>query len=125
MRLSCALMVLVSLLALSACATRPTTFAWSSYEDLIYETYAKPGSLSPEEQISRREADFQKLQASGKPLHPGFHAQLGYLYSRIGKPAQAIRHFEQEATQFPESKRLMNRFIQRLKHHEERESAVF
>lgn len=100
---------------LVGCAAKPTTFAWTSYEEVVYQDYSKPGSVQPADQIAKLEADYQKLQSTGKMIHPGFHAHLGFLYSKVGNFGEAVKHFQMEKKLFPESARLMDRFIQKLK----------
>jgi hypothetical protein len=84
------LAALLALLALSSgCVGAPTLYHWGHYEALIYATYAAPGSVPPERQIELLERDYQQARAANRPVPPGFHAYLGYLYYSIGRADQA------------------------------------
>ena len=91
-----------------------TQYYWGSYEDNIYNTYNNPDLAVPEKQIETMEADMEVARSKDKALPPGFHAQLGYLYYQIGKIDFARSEFILEMEQYPESKKLMKRFIAKL-----------
>lgn len=106
-----ALLPVVALL--TGCAS-PNIYQWGHYEDVIYTTYSEPGKTPPEKQIEVLEQDYQKARAKNKPVPPGFHAQLGYLYFQIGKTDQAKQEFETEKANFPESAVFMDRMLANL-----------
>ena len=106
--------VLLALLMLLAGCAEPTVYSWGHYEALIYATYAAPGSMPPERQIELLEQDYQKARSEDKPVPPGFHAYLGYLYYAIGRADQARQEFETEKARFPESTVFMDRLLSRL-----------
>jgi hypothetical protein len=108
-----ALAALVALSLLAGCAS-PSLYSWGSYEAVVYATYAKPGAVPPERQIELLEQDYQKARSANKPVPPGFHAQLGYLYYQIGRLDQARQEFETEKANFPESAVFMDRLLARL-----------
>jgi len=89
-------------------------YYWGHYEDLIYVSYAEPGKLPVESQVKTMEDDLQKAEAAGKPVPPGFHAQLGYLYFQMGRADMARAEFETEKRLFPESTVLMDRMLANL-----------
>jgi len=95
-------------LLLNGCAVQ-THYAWGSYEQLVYDMYQSPGKSPPEREIEQMESDLQIARSQNKPLPPGFHAHLGYLYYQIGKGDAARQEFETEKAQFPESTVFMNR----------------
>jgi hypothetical protein len=105
--------LLVLLTLLTGCSS-PTLYSWGHYEGLVYAMYAAPGKVPPEQQVERLEADFQKARSGNKPVPPGFHAHLGYLYYQLGKADQARQEFETEKTQFPESAVFMDRLLANL-----------
>ena len=98
---------------LTGCAT-PTMYSWGHYEDLIYVSYEAPDKMPPEKQIEVLEADYQKARSKNKPVPPGFHAHLGYLYYQIGKVAEARSEFATEEANYPESKVFMDRLMSSL-----------
>jgi hypothetical protein len=103
-------------LSLAACATNPRTlYAWGSYEELIYASNAKPGSLTPEAQADQLEKDRQAAEAAGKRLPPGWHAHLASLYAQAGRIDLAEQELQAEKAAFPESATLMNRLLANLR----------
>ena len=92
----------------------PDVYYWGRYEDLVYTTYAKPDKAPPEMQVQTMEEDLHRAVSANKPVPPGFHAQLGYLYSQTGKLDLAQREFETEKQQFPESAVFMDRLLANL-----------
>jgi hypothetical protein len=104
---------LVALVMLTGCAS-PTLYSWGRYDAVVYATYAKPGAVPPERQIELLEEDYQKARSENKPVPPGFHAHLGYLYYQIGRLDQARQEFETEKANFPESAVFMDRLLARL-----------
>lgn len=108
------LLVLLLLLGLLSSCAPSTAYHWGHYEGVIYATYAAPGSVPPERQIELLEQDYQKARSENRPVPPGFHAHLGYLYYSIGRADQARQEFETEKANFPESAVFMDRLLSRL-----------
>jgi hypothetical protein len=103
-------------LALTACATTPKTlYAWGSYEELIYASNVKPGSLTPEAQADQMEKDRQAAEAAGERLPPGWHAQMATLYAQTGRLDLAEQELLAEKAAFPESATLMDRLLSNLR----------
>ena len=107
--------ILAGLVLLVGGCSTPTVYHWGNYENLIYVSYAKPGKVPPESQVEQLEADLQKARSANKPVPPGFHAYLGYLYYQLDKSEQAREEFETEKTLFPESTVFMDRLLANLK----------
>ncbi|PTX97759.1 DUF4810 domain-containing protein [Opitutus sp. ER46] len=101
----------VLLLALVGCQTARPLYYWGRYETSIYQGYSAPQKASPERQIELMLEDEQKAAAANLPVHPGFHAHLGYLYEQVGKSDLARKEFEAEKRLFPESAQLMDRLL--------------
>ena len=106
-------LMLGGLALLSGCST-PTTYSWGHYENVIYTAYRAPDKATAEWQIEILEEDYQKARAANKPVPPGWHAYLGYLYFDLGKVDEARREFETEKAQFPESAVFMDRLVANL-----------
>jgi hypothetical protein len=106
---------LLALLVVAAGCARPTLYSWGQYEEVIYRSYASPGAVPPEMQIEKLEADYQVARAENKPVPPGFHAHLGFLYFQLGKLDQAKQELETEKAQFPESAVFVDRLLANLK----------
>jgi hypothetical protein len=98
---------------LAGCAS-PNLYSWGRYEDLVYAMYKSPDKATPEFQIEQMEKDIQRARSANKPLPPGFHAHLGYLYFQIGKADAARQEFATEKAQFPESAVFMDRLLAKL-----------
>jgi len=91
-------------------------YAWGSYEDQVYAAYRDTGKVPPEQQIEGLESDYQAARSENKPVPPGFHAYLGYLYFQTGKADQAYQSFQTEKQLFPESARYMDLLISHMTH---------
>lgn len=103
----------LAIVLFTACAG-PTLYSWGAYEELMYRSYAAPGSVSPEQQVEALERDYQQARAANKRMPPGFHAHLGVLYFQLGKLDQAKQQLETEKAEFPESAVMMDRLLSRL-----------
>jgi hypothetical protein len=98
------------------CATAPDDhYHWGSYEDALYDMYLKPGNASLTDQILRMEEQIEQADAKGKPVPPGLHAHLGYLYANDGDNSAAVIHFQREKETFPESTDFIDGILQRMK----------
>lgn len=96
---------LMGSLALTGCAGQKTMYQWEGYQQQVHEYFT--GS-SKEAQLEALEADLQKIKAQNGAVPPGYHAQLGLLYSSLGKQDQTVREFETEKALFPESAAYMD-----------------
>src|SRR3972149_7373110 len=94
--------LLGALTALSACAPK-TFYHWGNYEDIVYAGYVSPGKIDSDTQIAKLSENIEQARAQGKPVPPGVHAHLGYLYFLQGNPSAAQQEFETEKSLFPES----------------------
>lgn len=92
----------------------PGIYYWGHYENAVYIAYTKPDKAAPESQARVMEEDMHKAISAKKPLPPGFHAHLGYLYYQMGKTDPALQEFQKEKAQFPESTVFMDRLISNL-----------
>ena len=106
---------LLALLVVAAGYAQPTLYSWGQYEEVIYRSYAAPGAVAPEMQIERLEADYQRARAENKPVPPGFHAHLGFLYFQLGKLDQAKQELKTEKAKIPESAVFIDRLLANLK----------
>ena len=92
----------------------PDVYYWGRYENLVYGAYVKPDKFPPELQARTMEEDMHKSASANKPVPPGFHAHLGYLYYQIGKTDLSRQQFLAEKTQFPESSVFVDRMLANL-----------
>jgi hypothetical protein len=105
--------VIAALFALSACV-KPPLYAWGRYEDLVYQMYMKPGEADPVTQTAKLREDVEKANAEGKPVPPGVHAHLAYLYYQQGDASAAKQEFLIEKNLFPESSAFIDGVLQRM-----------
>lgn len=90
---------------LAGCNSHKTLYQWESYQPQVY-SYLKGDAK--EEQITALERDLEKIKAKNGAVPPGYHAQLGLLYSSLGKDDQMIQQFRTEKALFPESAAYMD-----------------
>jgi len=100
--------------ALSACASK-SIYYWGHYEDLLYDMHAKPGTADPGTQVAALTEDIDKAHAQGKPVPPGVHAHLGYVYYQQGNLGSAEQEFQTEKQLFPESTAFIDGLLKRMK----------
>ncbi len=101
-------------LMLSGCVSQNTSqYYWGEYEKLLYDMYHKPGEATPALQIEKLNLDIQKAQDSGKPVHPGLYAHLGFMYAIDGQSELSIQAFMKEKELFPDSAILVDGIMQR------------
>lgn len=99
-------------LVLAGCAQQKTLYQWEGYQQQVYQ-YLK--GEPKEQQIEVLEADLQKIKAQDGAVPPGYHAQLGLLYSSLGKDDQMVQQFQTEKALFPESATYMDFLLNNAK----------
>ncbi|HGM5582381.1 TPA: DUF4810 domain-containing protein [Pseudomonas putida] len=97
-------LLLVSAL-LAGCNSQKPLYQWESYQPQVREYF---NDQSKEEQVIALERDLEKIKAKNGAVPPGYHAQLGLLYSGLGKDDQMIQQFRTEKALFPESAAYMD-----------------
>jgi len=108
-----AFLLLVSLCAFG-CSSSSSLYEWGDYDQWLYENYKSPESDAKLYEdltvlITEYESDGDP---DAKPLAPGVYAEYGFLLMRRGENARAIRYYEKEKAQWPESALFMDRMIQ-------------
>ena len=73
---------LLGSMALAGCSGPKTLYQWEGYQAQVHEYFK---GESKEAQAQALEADLEKIRAKNGAVPPGYHAQLGLLYSSIGK----------------------------------------
>jgi hypothetical protein len=99
-------------LLLAGCAQQKPLYQWEGYQQQVYQ-YLK--GEPKEQQIEVLEADLQKIKAQDGAVPPGYHAQLGLLYSSLGKDDQMVQQFQTEKALFPESATYMDFLLNNAK----------
>lgn len=85
---------------LAGCAGQKTLYQWEGYQTQVHQYFKGD---SPEAQVEALERDLEKIKAKDGMVPPGYHAQLGLLYSGLGKDDQMVQQFQTEKVLFPES----------------------
>jgi len=99
----------------SGCVTSESLYYWGEYENIIYQMYIEPGAADTAAQVAKLKEDINKASAAGKPVSPGLHAHLGYMYFMQGDTHAAALEFETEKKLFPESAKFIDGLMGRLK----------
>jgi hypothetical protein len=107
--------LLVSCSLMTGCATSEPLYFWGNYEDLIYQMYLEPGSADSATQVAKLKEDINKASNVGKPVPPGLHTHLGYMYFLQSDTHAAVLEFETEKKLFPESAKFIDGLMGRLK----------
>ncbi|MHC2146319.1 DUF4810 domain-containing protein [Pseudomonas sp. 210_17 TE3656] len=97
--------ILLGSILLTGCTTQKPLYQWESYQPQVYQYFK---GESKEAQVEALERDLQKIRAKNGAVPPGYHAQLGLLYSSLGKDDQMIQQFQTEKVLFPESTAYMD-----------------
>lgn len=105
LRVNPSLLTALALLALGGCAQQKTLYQWEGYQPQIHQYFKGENA---EAQVRELEADLEKIKAKNGAVPPGYHAQLGLLYSSLGKDDQMIQQFQTEKALFPESAKYMD-----------------
>ena len=90
---------------LAGCNSQKPLYQWESYQPQVREDF---NDQSKEDQVIALERDLEKIKAKNGAVPPGYHAQLGLLYSSLGKDDQMIQQFRTEKALFPESAAYMD-----------------
>ncbi len=88
---------------LTACAAPvQPLYQWGAFPAHTYDSLRGTGK-GPQEQLEAMAVHAQKVAQAGQKLPPGFHAHMGLLQLKLGRPEAAEQHFTAEQTAFPES----------------------
>lgn len=98
--------VVLGSVLLTGCGTpHKPLYQWESYQPQVNEYFK---GQAKEEQAIALERDLEKIKAKNGAVPPGYHAQLGLIYSSLGKDDQMIQQFQTEKALFPESAKYMD-----------------
>lgn len=100
--------------AFAGCGPGPM-YEWGGYEESLRRSYADGSDKGATTQRNNLEKEIRKAESSGKKVPPGKYAHVGYLCYLGGDKAGASKYFEAERRAFPESARLMDQMLGRLR----------
>lgn len=109
-----ALAFVAALVFSSGCSQQAPLYSWGSYEQLIYDMYAEPGSADSVTQVAKLTADISRADGEGTRIPPGVHAHLGYLYYGQGRIDMAVEQFSIEKQLYPESAVFIDGILARM-----------
>lgn len=98
-----------------ACESTKTIYHWQSYEESAYHLLQDPDRTDLVEDIRKLSGEIEKDLVEGRPIAPGVHAHLGYLYYLSGNPDSAKTEFEAEKAAYPESAVFIDGVLRRMK----------
>ncbi|MEO0510011.1 MAG: DUF4810 domain-containing protein [Verrucomicrobiota bacterium] len=113
MRLNSSIFCLLAPFLFCGCV-QTTAYHWGDYEEQLYRMYAAPDQANALSQLEVLEADLEEAASLDKPLPPGMRAHMGFLYYQLGRFDEAYGAFLAEKTAFPESTKMMDRFINQI-----------
>jgi hypothetical protein len=102
------------LVAVCGCTKPAPIYRWGNYENVVYATYAYPGTADPTTSVALLSEDIERTSAEGKRVPPGVHAHLGFLYYSQGRADAARGHFEMERELFPESAIFIDGILEKM-----------
>ena len=110
-------MLAASALGSGACTTpsTPDQYYWGSYEACVAGLCRDPGGAHLQEEIRSLSSDIEKARVQGRPVAPGVHAHLGYLYYLGGNYESAALEFTAEKELYPESTVFIDGMLKRMK----------
>lgn len=107
MNLKLMLVAVGALSLLAGCSSAPQSrYAWNDYDNHLYDYQAQ--KISGEEMLSDLLDAVSEAEKRGVKLAPGLYAEIGTMYIRLNKPAEAPKYYRMEAETWPESASFMN-----------------
>lgn len=98
--LKTAVTAVTSLLLIGCAGPSKPLYQWEGYQAQVYRYFK---GESKEAQVAELERGMEKIKSNNGAAPPGYHAQLGLLYSSLGKDDQMLQEFRTEKTLFPEA----------------------
>ena len=99
----------VALVLLSGCVASHERYAWGNYDRSLYAYYKAPAKA--DEFAMNLAAIVKGADQTHAIVAPGIYAEYGYLMMQQGKMQDAIKAFQSEEKQWPESRIFMDRMI--------------
>ena len=92
-----------------------TYYDWGSYEQSVQHLYSPQAEATVIQDRQNLIEEVHKTETGGKKVPPGKYAQIGYLCYLTGDKRAAASYFDSEKKAYPESTKLMNDMIARLR----------
>ncbi|MCF0181484.1 MAG: DUF4810 domain-containing protein [Muribaculaceae bacterium] len=107
---SCTLVLL-----LASCGSQKELYSWKDYEKASYAYTKEPTEKNEEKLIATYQQIIDNPSGARKVAPPGMCAELGYLYFKKGKTAQAEALLKKEVELYPESEKFIQRILDAIK----------
>ena len=105
----------LALCAASCVSSPPRRYVWGGYESSVWRVTCAPDALDVGAEIVEMNELVERAKAEGRPVPPGLHAYVGYLYSLSGDLDTAAAAFESEKELYPESTVFIDGIMARLR----------
>ncbi|RUO22254.1 hypothetical protein CWE08_03440 [Aliidiomarina iranensis] len=106
------ILLALSSLTLVACASNQGLYNWANYEETLFVNYHEPAVK--EQMLDGYLNYITAYDTQGKRLGPGLYAEAGTFMLERGDSESAIKFYELERDNWPESELLMNTLIKNL-----------
>ena len=107
MKLKSLLVVVGAVALLAGCSSAPKSrYAWNDYNNHMFDYQSQ--KISAEEMLNDLLEAQTEAEKRGVKLAPGLYAEIGTMYIRLNKPAEAPKYYRMEAETWPESAAFMN-----------------
>lgn len=93
---------------LSGCVSGPR-YHWANYPDNVYEH--ESNQLTDEEYLEKLVEGVQYAETHNKLVPPGYYADVGTAYLKLGDAETAITYYQKEHDLWPESRHFMSVLI--------------
>jgi hypothetical protein len=77
-------------------------------------TYAEQ-KITNEQMLEALLKTVELSQTNGRKVAPGIYAEIGTFYLRAGNKAEAVKYYDLEAAEWPESKDFMTKLSETLR----------
>ncbi|NRA59372.1 MAG: DUF4810 domain-containing protein [Psychrobium sp.] len=101
-------------ISLAGCQTK-SLYHWGDYSQTAHKYVVEPSEKTRLKHQEMMLDIVKKSKKKNKKVAPGIYAELGLLAMENNQAEQAISYYEQEAKNFPESKKFMNYLIEKIK----------
>jgi len=110
--------LLLGIILCAGCASTPKYTWWGDYSTSLYQLKREPTDENREMHKKTLLAIIEGAGAHNNKVPPGVCCEYGFMLMKEGKSEEALRYFNQEEREWPES----GPFIQRLKTQMEKRS---
>jgi len=107
--------VVTGSLLLLGTACSKNIYHWGQYENSIYRMHKKTADYNNQAEIEILVREIEKTLTKGLLVPPGLYMHVGYLVSLEGDKEEALKYFELEKVNFPESATFVDGIGARLK----------